>query len=326
MSSFQNRDPLKIGIGGILVLVLGFMLAMNFNTLPLIGGKTYTAEFSEAAGLRADNEVRVAGVKVGTVSDVDLEGDRVKVSFRIDDAWVGDRTTAAIKIKTLLGQKYLALDPQGSSELASSQPIPLKRTMAPYDVIEAFSGLSRTVGNIDTDQLAKSFRTMAETFSDTPDEVRGALDGLSALSNTIASRDAELQRLLDNTNKVTKTISDRNADFERLLADGNQLLNEIRDRRSEISSLLDGTKTLSKQLTGLVKDNEAELGPTLEQLDKVTALLQRNQANLDRGIQGFAPFTRLFSNVLGNGRWFDSYMCGLLPPAIGPVNSEGCKP
>ena len=326
MSSFQKRDPLKIGVAGLVALVLAFVAAMNFQDLPLIGGKTYEAHFSEAAGLKADNEVRVAGVKVGTVRDVELEGDHVLVSFRVDDGWVGDNSTAAIKIKTLLGQKYLALEPKGLKELSTSEPIPLERTMAPYDVLEAFSGLSRTVDEINTDQLAQSFRVMSDTFSDTPDEVRGALDGLSALSQTIAKRDEELRKLLENTSKVSKTVADRNAEFERLLADGNLLLQEVRDRRDAIRGLLDGTRALSAELSGLVDDNAAQLGPTLQQLEKVTGMLERNQQNLDQSIQKFEPFTRLFSNVLGNGRWFDTYMCGLLPPAVGPINPEGCNP
>ena len=326
MTSFQKRDPLKIGIAGLLVLVLGFVLAMNFERLPLISGTTYQANFSEAAGLKTDNEVRVAGVKVGTVSSVELEGDHVAVKFRVTDSWVGNNTTAAIKIKTLLGQKYLALDPRGDAEQSSSDPIPMSRTMAPYDVIEAFSGLQRTVGSIDSDQLAQSFRVMSDTFANTPGDVRGALNGLSALSQTIASRDQQLKQLLENTSNVSKTVADRNAEFEKLLKDGNLLLEEIRDRREQISSLLDGTRALSAQLSGLVDDNQEQLGPTLQQLDKVSAMLQRNQDNLNRSIAAFGPFTRLFSNVLGTGRWFDTYICGLLPPAVGPINPEGCKP
>jgi len=325
MTSFQKRDPLKIGIAGLLVLLIGFIVAMNFERLPLVSGTTYQANFSEAAGLMPDNEVRVAGVKVGTVSSVELEGDHVAVKFRVEDEWVGNNTTAAIKIKTLLGQKYLALDPRGNREQDPDQPIPMSRTMAPYDVIEAFSGLQKTVGSIDSQQLAQSFRTMSDTFSNTPDDVRGALNGLSALSQTIASRDQQLKELLANTANVSRTVADRNAEFEKLLADGNLLLQEIRNRREQVSSLLNGTRALSAQLSGLVDDNSAQLGPTLEQLNRVTAMLQRNQDNLSRSIEAFGPFTRLFANVLGTGRWFDTYICGLLPPAVGPVNPEGCK-
>jgi phospholipid/cholesterol/gamma-HCH transport system substrate-binding protein len=230
----------------------------------------------------------------------------------------------------LLGQKYLALDPQGSAVLSPSQPIPRTRTLAPYDVQEAFSGLANTIEQIDTKQLAQSFRVLSDTFRDTPDEVRGAFDGLSALSKTISSRDEHLSTLLANTSKVSKTIADRNAEFERLLSDGNLLLAEIRKRKDAISALLTGTRNLSTQLLGLVADNDAQLRPALEQLERVTTMLQRNQDNLNRSLQLMAPFYRLFANTLGNGRWFDTYICGFLPPSanlqIIDINPEGCLP
>jgi phospholipid/cholesterol/gamma-HCH transport system substrate-binding protein len=326
MKPFRARNPLTIGIVGLLVLALAFLFTLNFDRLPLIGGTSYSADFSEAAGLQSGNEVRIAGVKVGTVGNVSLEGDHVKVSFRVRNAWIGDQTTAAIKIKTLLGQKYLALDPEGTQALRSSQPIPLQRTMAPYDVIEAFSGLSQTVGQINTQQLAQSFNTISDTFAGTPADVRGALTGLSALSQTIASRDDQLRQLLQNTAAVTKTVADRDAEFQKIIDDGNQLLAELRARRDSITALLRGTRDLSAQLTGLVDDNARQIGPALQQLNQVTQLLQRNQDNLNRSIEAFAPFTRLLGNVVGNGRWFDTYVCGILPPAVGPVNPEGCQP
>ncbi len=325
MKPFQQRNPITIGIAGLVVLVLAFALAMNFERLPMIGGTLYNANFSESAGLVPGNEVRISGVKVGTVSDVSLDGDHVKVSFRVKDTSLGDQTRAAIKIKTLLGQKFLALDPHGTKEMESDDTIPLQRTMAPFDVVQAFSGLSNDLGQIDTQQLAQSFNVMSQTFANTPNDVHGALTGLSALSETIAKRDAQLKQLLGNTNQVSKTIADRDAEFQKLLSDSNLLLSEVKQRREAINGLLVGTRNLSVQLTGLVNENSAQLGPTLQQLNQVTALLQHNQDNLDRTIQLMAPFTRLFANTLGNGRWFDTYICGLLPPAVGPINQEGCK-
>ena len=59
---------------------------------------------------------------------------------RLTGSASGSETTAAIKIKTLLGQKYLALDPQGAKQLDPSKSIPRERTFSPYDVQEAFEG------------------------------------------------------------------------------------------------------------------------------------------------------------------------------------------
>jgi phospholipid/cholesterol/gamma-HCH transport system substrate-binding protein len=325
MRSFRSRNPIPIGIAGLVVIALALTVAMFSDDLPIIGGGTsYSAEFSEAAGLQQDDEVRVAGVKVGKVSDIELAGDRVLVTFKVKDAWVGDQSTAAIKIKNVLGQKYLALEPDGREVLDPSVPIPRHRTTAPYDVLEAFRGLAETTNAIDTTQLAQSFEVIAETFADTPDDVKGALTGLQQLSTTISSRDTQLATLLDNTRQISQTLAERDAEVVKLLQDGNLLLAEIGRRRDAISTLLDGTQALAKELTGLVEDNQEQLGPVLTSLDQLTGMLQRNQDALGKGIKNMAPFIRLFNNAVGNGRWFDNYICGLLPPALGSINEEGC--
>jgi phospholipid/cholesterol/gamma-HCH transport system substrate-binding protein len=325
MRSFRSRNPIPIGIAGIVVIALGLTVAMFSDDLPIIGGGTsYSAEFSEAAGLTADDEVRIAGVKVGKVTDVELAHDKVLVTFKVKDAWVGDDSSAAIKIKNVLGQKYLAIEPDGSDVLDPAIAIPRSRTIAPYDVLEAFRGLAETSNAIDTSQLAQSFEVIAETFGDTPDDVKGALTGLQQLSQTISSRDQQLATLLSNTREISDTLADRDAEVVKLLQDGNLLLEEIGKRRDAISTLLEGTQELAKELTGLVDDNQEQLGPVLASLDQLTGMLQRNQDALGEGIKNMAPFVRLFNNAVGNGRWFDNYICGLLPPAIGPVNQEGC--
>jgi phospholipid/cholesterol/gamma-HCH transport system substrate-binding protein len=325
MRSFRSRNPIPIGITGLVVLGLALTVAMFSDDLPIIGGGTsYSAEFSEAAGLEPDDEVRIAGVKVGKVSDVELEGDRVIVTFRVKDAWVGDRTSAAIKIKTVLGQKFLALEPDGREVLDPADRIPRERTTAPYDVLEAFRGLAETTNQIDTAQLAQSFEVIAKTFDGTPDDVQGALTGLQSLSKTISSRDTQLAQLLDNTRQISQTLADRDEQVVKLLQDGNLLLDEVSKRRDAIATLLTGTQTLAKELKGIVDDNNKQLKPVLTSLDQLTGMLARNQDALGRGIKNMAPFVRLFNNAIGNGRWFDNYICGLLPPQLGPLNEEGC--
>ena len=315
-----THSPVRTAVIGLLAITLIVVLAFNGPSI-FGGGTTYQAEFSEAAGLKSGDMVTVAGVEAGRVDEVELAGDRVLVSFTVADAWVGDRTSASIEIRTLLGAKTLALDPQGDEEL--DRPIPLARTSSPFDVVEAFNGLSGTIDQLDTAQLAQSLDTLAETFRDTPPEVRGALDGLSRLSTTIASRDEEIRTLLAGTHELSRTLADSNAEVEKLLEDGNLLLAELQRRRDAISRLLEGTIALSEQLRGLVADNREELRPTLEQLDRVAALLQRNKDALGEAVRNQAVFVRLFANATGNGEWFDNYLCGL-PPPLGPINPEGC--
>jgi len=330
MKPLSERNPIAVAIVGLVLLAVIAFLVFDSANLPIIGGGTgYSAYFAEDAGLQPGNEVRIAGVVVGRVTGVSLAGNKVAVAFKVKGAWVGNQTTAAIKIKTLLGAKFLALDPRGGQPQDPATPIPLLRTSSPYDVTQAFNGLGQEVSQINTVQLGRSLQTLSEAFSGTPPYTRAALRGLASVSQAIASRDNELAGLLQGARNVTGALAGEDARFAKLLGDGNLLLAELRQRQAAIHALLTGTQALAVQLSGLVSDNQATLGPALQALDQVTTVLENNQANLKKALALAGPYYRLLGNALGNGRWFDTYLCGLvpksyLPPGTGP--STGCEP
>lgn len=319
---FRDRDPVPIGAIGLAVLAVLVLGAFRLDDVSGWGARAYQAAFRDASGLAAGNEVRVAGVRVGEVTEVGLArgdtGPYVRVRFRVDDDAVrfGDRTGATIRIRTVLGQKYLALAPAGAGRLPEGAMIPLDRTASPFDVMQAVTGLAGTLGEVDTAQLATALRTLAETFTDTPASVRSALDGLSRLSATIADRDGELRDLLARSRAVTEVLAERDEEFRKLVADGDALLAEVSRRRDAIHELLVGTRDLAEELTGLVAENRTRLEPALRRLRAVVAVLQRNRDELESTLQRMGPFVEAFANVLGNGRWFDSYLRGLLQPYV----------
>ncbi|MFR9753301.1 MCE family protein [Nocardia sp. 004] len=312
-----SRSPAFMGVLGLVMVLLVTVSAFFLDRLPIIGaGTKYTAEFSEAAGLKKGNEVRIAGVKVGSVSDIRLDGDRVVVAFRTKDAWIGDETTASIEIKTLLGQKYLALEPRGAEPADPEQRIPLSRTVSPYDVVDAFSDAATTIDQIDTAQLATSMRVLSDAFATTPPEIRGSIDGVARLSETLAKRDEELKKLFAATRQTTQILADRNAEFEQLLASGGQLFAELNIRQQSIEQLLSGAQTVAVELSALVRDNEEQIGPALTNLRASIDLLNANQQNISKTLELAAPFYTLYANVLGTGRWFDAVIVNVIPPAL----------
>ncbi len=315
MKAFSERNPIAVAITGMMALVLIVFATFNSANLPIIGaGPTYSADFPEAAGLTKGNDVLVAGVRVGNVSKVELQGTHVKVLFRVKNAWLGDQSTASIAIETLLGQKYLAIDPLGSEKLHTSDTIPLSRTHSPLDVTQAFDGLSTTLTAVNTTQLAQSFTDLSGAFANTAPVVRSTLTGLAALSQTIASRDAQIAQLVANTKAVTGQLAGNNQQVQALVTDGNLLVTVLNQRSAAITALLKGTQTLSAQLSGLVTDNQNTLNPALVKLGKVTTVLQAQQANLQKGLALIGPYYTLLDDALGNGRWLDTYACGLFTP------------
>ena len=329
ITPIRERNPIAVAVAGLAILAAIVLLAYFSGNLPIIGGGTgFTAYFAEAAGLQPGNEVRIAGVTVGQVTGVTLAGNKVAVTFRVRNEWVGNRSTASIAIKTLLGDKYLALDPLGSAPQDPGTPIPLSRTTSPYDVTQAFGGVSQQISKINAAQLAQSLQTLSAAFATTPPYVRSALRGLAALSSSVASRDSAVTGLLAGARKVTGTLAREDARFQALLGDGNLLLAELQQRQAAIHALLVSTQALAIQLTGLVNDNQAQLGPALQALNQVTAILQDDQASLARALALAGPYYRLLGNTLGNGRWFDVYLCGLVPRSYAPGSTpqRGCMP
>jgi phospholipid/cholesterol/gamma-HCH transport system substrate-binding protein len=320
MKPFRERNPVIVGAISLAVIALLILGAFRAQDLPLIGGgDTYYAAFSESGGLKANDEVRIAGVRVGKVESVALDGDHVKVTFRVDTpSEFGTDTRAAIKVKTLLGAMYLALQPAGSGQLAQGTEIPVDRTSSPYDVVDAFSGLAKTSERIDTDRLAQSLTTLADLTRNTPQAFRGALQGVSQLSSNIAARDDQINTLLKNLKRVSGVLDQRDGDIVALMKDSDVLFRALVARRAAVHNLLVSTSTLSRELTALVRQSRADLKPALTHLENVVAVLNKNQDNLDNTLRLMAPFYRVFASTLGNGPWFDTYIQNMPPvPQVG---------
>ena len=312
---FRERNTVVVGALSLAVLAALVLAAFRADDLPLIGGgDTYRAAFSEAGGLKANDEVRVAGVRVGKVESVDLDGDQVQVTFKIDRGVdIGKDTGAAIKVKTLLGAMFLALEPAGPGQLDEGATIPVERTQSPYDVVEAFSGLAETSERIDTNRLATSLTALSDLGRNTPEEFQAALQGVSALSKNLAERDEQINSLLTHLKKVSGVLGDRSQDIVTLMKDADVLFRALVARRDAIHNLLVSTSTMSQELTTLIRQSRADLKPALTHLDTVVKVLLKNQDNLDETLRLMAPFYRVFANTLGNGPWFDTYITNMPP-------------
>ena len=317
---FRERNPVKVGAVSLLVLVALVLMAFKADSLPLIGGgDTYYAAFTDSSGIKPNDEVRIAGVRVGKVTGVDLDGDHVKVAFKISSgADFGTETNAEIKVKTLLGAMFLSLEPKGSGQLKEGTMIPTSRTRSAYDVVEAFSGLAERAEQINLPQLTESLNTLADATQNTPEELQSTLKGLSALSANVAARDQQLNTLLGNLKKVSGVLASRDQDIVTLMKSSDELLRALVQRREAVHELLVSTSQLSTELTALVQQSRGDLKPALSNLKSVVDVLRKNQNNLDNSLRLMAPFYRVFTNTLGTGPWFDTWISNLPPgPALG---------
>ncbi|QUQ71119.1 MCE family protein [Kutzneria sp. CA-103260] len=317
--TFAERDPVKLGVIGTVVLVT--VVVGAFMAPRVIGGRQFTAEFAEVGGLTGGDPVVVSGLKVGSVDGVDLDGDRVDVTFSLTDNNVrlGGDTSAAIKAETALGRKELALTPAGSGDL---RRIPLSRTTVPYDVTEALSDVTSNVSQVDTGKVASALDTLSDTFKDTPPQVKAVLDGLSRLSETVSSRDATLRDLLVHADNVSGVLAQRDDQLVKILAQGSSLLASLNQRGAAIRSLLTNSVAVSDQLSGLVADNKAQLDPSLKQLDDLLTVLRQHRAQLGQVLDRTGPLVREIGEAVGSGPFVDTQVGNLVPTNLVPLLPE----
>ncbi|EUA51583.1 hypothetical protein I552_2524 [Mycobacterium xenopi 3993] len=286
MKPFSERDPFALAAIGLGVILALMMLSLNYDKLWFVNrDKVYSAYFAEAGGLAAGNHVLVSGYRVGQVASVELDGPRVLVKFTVArNVRLGDRTEAAVKLRTVLGSKILEVTPRGDKPLSGT--IPLERTTSAYQLPDALGDLTNTISGLDTNQLSKSLAVLATTFSDTPPDLKVAVQGVARFSQTLDERDAQLRNLLSSANKATKVLAERSDEVVRLVADTNELLVQLRSQSRALDQIANNVSALAQQIKGFIAENRDTLKPTLDKLNEVLTIVDNRKQRVQKALVG----------------------------------------
>ncbi|MGV0790709.1 MCE family protein [Mycolicibacterium sp. XJ1819] len=315
MIKYRESNLIRAGILGAVLIVL--IIAVGLQPERIISWATtirYQALFAEAGGLTAGNEVKVSGVKVGSVTGVSLQRGKALVDFTVDSTVVlGSETTAHIRTGTLLGERILTLESAGTGSMGARDVIPVSRTASPYSLSEAIGDLTANTAGTDLGSLNHSLDTLSATIDQIAPQLGPMFDGLSRLSKSINSRNDTVADLLDDTGAVTKILADRSQQVNQLILNANDLTAVLVQRRHAIVALLNSTSALAQQLSGVIADNEQELAPTLEKLNTVLAVLEKNRDNLAKGLPGLTKYLTTLSEIVANGPYYTAYVPNLIP-------------
>ncbi|WP_235883910.1 MCE family protein [Saccharopolyspora elongata] len=301
-------------IGAVVVLLLLAGSVAVPRVLFLLRTNEFHAEFGNAAGLSVGTQVMVAGVPAGRVTEVALAGDRVRVSFRLDDAHaLGRDTRAAIKLRTVLGTRYLSVDSAGPGRLSPGDTIALSHTSVPYSLDEIQTAAKSTAEGLDLPQLRAMIDTLDEVSPDDPRLLGDALGGIAAASAIVGERGAQVQELLRGTQMLTTTLVEQQDTLVALLGDAQLIVDALQQRRAVIRQLITDVHTITDQLDRLFRENRDVLDPLLADLHALTDSLARNDQAIDESLRRLGPASRYLTNATGNGPW------GEVTAPLGPV-------
>ena len=315
MLKYRGSSLIRAGFIGLVLILL--VITVGLAPQKLISWATsikHQAVFSEAGGLVPGNDVKVSGVKVGTVSDVSLQRGKALVTFLVNGGvHLGSDTTAHIRTGTLLGQRVLTLESDGKGTLKAADVIPVSRTGSPYSLTQSLSDFTANTADTDTAALNQSLNTLSDTIDRISPQLGPTFDGVSRLSRMLNERNDSLASLLKSAADVTGILGQRSQQVNALLLNANDLLGVLDQRRYAIVNLLANTSALSRQLSGIVADNEKDLAPALEKLNSVTAMLEKNNDNITKAMKGLAKFQLTQAEAVNNGFFYNAFVANLNP-------------
>ena len=316
MLKYRGTKLITRGFLGVVLILL--VITVGLRPQQVVAWATeirYQALFAQAGGLAAGNDVTMAGMKVGTVSDVALRDGQALVTFSLAGRIaLGSDTTAHIRTGSLLGRRVLTVDPDGPGRMRPSDVIPATRTSSPYSLSEAVGDLTTDIAGTDTETLNQSLDALSTTMEAVAPELGSTFDGLTRLSRALNARNQTLGELFKNVSDVSAILSARSDQVNTLILNANDLLGVLVQQRRAIVDLLSNTSVLAQQLSGLVHDNQAKLAPTLDKLNAVTAVLQKNRDNIAKALPGLAKYQITSGELVSSGPYYQAMIANIGMP------------
>lgn len=315
MGKYRGSRLVRSGLMGIVLITLVIAVGLRPEQLwSMATSIRYQAIFAEAGGLTAGNDVKVAGVRMGSVAEVELWNGKALVTFSLDSTVrLGSDTTAHIRTGTLLGERMMTLEPAGSGALRPNDVIPLSRTSSPYSLTEAVSEFTSNTEGTDTVALNQSLDTLSETIERVAPQLGPTFDGVTRMSQALNARNDTLGELLASAADVTGVLAKRSDQVNTLILNANDLMGVLETRRYAVVNLLANTSAVAQHLTGMVHDNEQELAPTLTKLNSVSEMLQRNDDNIAKALEGLAKYQVTQGEAVNNGFYYNAFVGNLIP-------------
>lgn len=310
-----GRTIIKLGVFGVVMLLLTGCLFLIFGQFR--GGATtdYTAVFRDASSLSAGDSVRVAGVRVGTVTDVALQPDNtVTVAFDTDDDVVlTSGTKVAVRYLNLVGDRYLELlDVPGSTELLrTGARIPLERTEPALDLDLLLGGLKPVIRGLDPTDVNALTSALLQIFQGQGDTVQSLLSRTSTFSNTLADNSATLKRLVDNLDTVLGTLGSESQRFSGALDRFERLATELAADRDTIGTAIDALSSGTASVAELLTNARPPLAATVDQLNRLAPLVEKDKDLIDVALQRAPENYRKLARVGSYGSFVNYYLCGI---------------
>lgn len=336
-----NRDGqlVKLGlftlVGILLMWILGSTLLNATNGIT----KTYVADFTDVTGLHEGDNVRIAGVRVGRVDDIELADSHAEVTMSVRaDQPVFENTQVIIRYQNLVGLRYVALVPgEGPARpLADGAHIPSERTEPSFDLSALFNGFAPLFAVLQPAELNQLAGNLVQVLQGSGPEIAPLLGQVAKLTNTIADRDKVIGSVIDNLNAVLDQLATKGPQTDELITQGRRLVDGLNANTGPFFTALDKVRTFSGDTEDLLGDIRPDLRTTIRKGADAAQVFDGQRDGLRDLVKQLPPTLAGLTRVTQYGSWVNTYLCSVTltapgtdtpfyGPSPGDTHTEVCR-
>lgn len=291
-----------------------YVLAATIANTSFGATQTYRADFTDAQGLNVGDDVRIAGVRVGTVSSISIvRHNTAEVAFSVEKSHpLPSSAQIKLRYRNLVGQRYLDIS-QGAGDTSKLQnpntPIPTSRTTPPVDLTLLFAGFKPLFQGLDADQINKLSGAIISTLQGEGGSLETLFNLVGDLTNSLANRDQLIGQVINNLSTVLGTIGQRDTELSNLIIQLQGFISGLAHDRFAIGNALDGINKLTTNTASLLTQVRAPLAKDIRDITGLVGVLNRNSGTLQFVINELPATLGPLVRTATYGSWFNFYLC-----------------
>ena len=308
-----SLDLVKLLVFVVVTSLATTVLVVTIGNLGFGSSREYRAEFTDATGVNKGDDIRVAGVRVGTVGDVEIiDRTRALITFSVDEGTaVNGGTNAAIRYRNLVGQRYISLTQEvgDTARLPAGSTIPVSRTKPALDLTVLFNGFKPLFQALSPEDVNQLSYELIQVFQGEGGTLEGLLAHTASVTSTLADRDEVIGELIDNLSLVLDHVADRDKQLTRLIRSFRTLVGGLKKDRNAILGSLEEVSALSVETASLVDGIREPFVKDIKELRAVAGSIDKNKSELYRALQVLPIKLNKIGRTAIYGSFFNFYLC-----------------
>ncbi|MDV6013149.1 MCE family protein [Haloechinothrix sp. LS1_15] len=310
----MTSSLVKLIIFIVITVLTTAVLGISIANVNLTSTETYTARFSDATLLLENDDVRVAGVRVGQVEDLRVVDRRqAEVEFAVDSSLeLPAETTATIKYRNIAGQRYISLDPAAGNPgelLPAGGNIPLERTRPALNLTELFNGFRPLFQALSPDDVNKLSYQIIQVMQGEAGTVESLLAHTASLTESIADKDEVIGEVIDNLTEVLAAMNEHTPELNETIIRMQQLVSGLAEDREHIGEAVTAIGDLSETTAGFLGEVREPLRKDIEELGALSELLNEHEGTVEEFVQFMPEKLQQISRTGSYGSWFNFFDC-----------------